>query len=86
MKLTKTKLTQIIKEEIQKMFEAKSPKRPEFKPGDRVKHKEYGKGTVVHQGAAPKSGECRVVRVKWDDSDRVPGKGVGCIEPNLTKI
>jgi|1_EtaG_2_1085319.scaffolds.fasta_scaffold12596_2 hypothetical protein len=62
--------------------EAKKPKRPEFKSGQRVEHEEYGKGTVTHSGACPASGDYRKVSVKWDD----PDQKAQCIEPNLKKI
>jgi hypothetical protein len=66
--------------------EAKKRQDPKFQSGDRVKHKEYGKGTVTSPGAAPDPGEDRRVSVKWDEPDRVPGGNVKTIEPSLTKI
>ena len=82
MKITKTKLKQIIEEEVRKLWEAKKSKPPEFKSGQRVEHEEYGKGTVTHSGACPASGESRKVSVKWDD----PNRKAQCIELNLKKI
>ena len=85
MKLTKARLKEIIKEELQNMLEAKKYQRPKFAGGDRVKHKEHGEGTVTAPGAAPDPREQRHVSVRWDDKtvDRLHTR---VIESSLTKI
>ena len=83
MKVTKTKLKQIIREEVQKIFEAKKRNRPaEFKSGDKVTHEEYGTGTVTHPGASTDATGGREVSVKWDDPDIGSRRA---IEANLKK-
>ena len=85
MKLTKVQLKQMIREEIQKVLEAKKPQNPKFAGGVRVKHKEHGEGTVTAPGAAPEPGEQRHVSVRWDDKT-VDKLYTRVIESSLTKI
>ena len=95
MKLTKARLKEIIKEELSKIAEeedvteAKRKKRPpEFKRGDKVRHKKYGTGTVAGPGAPTSKVGGRSVPVHWDDPDKLPDTKlpVQAIEDSLTKI
>jgi len=65
MKLTKSRLKQIIKEEFTKMLYEYERKDIEIR--DIVKHKKHGQGTVRTIGAG--SGASRRVVVSWDNKD-----------------
>ena len=74
MKLTKSKLKQLIQEEITKMLYEYERKDVEI--GDIVKHKKHGQGTVrsIRRG----KGDGRGVVVSWDDKKVKPD-----LEPSI---
>ena len=74
MKISKLQLKQMIREEIQKVLEAKKPQNPKFAGGVRVKHKEHGVGLLINIKEAPLqiNGRTHLYEIQYVKSESGP--------------